>query len=51
MECVGVPELLEKNREHDANVIGILGRVFLQSAKLEIDGSTGRVALLIRNGV
>ena len=32
MECVGVPSLLEKNREHDARVIGILGRIFLQSA-------------------
>jgi hypothetical protein len=51
MECVGVPSLLEKNREHDANVIGILGRVFLQSAKLEIDGSAGRIILLISTGV
>ena len=30
MECVGVPSLLEKNREHDAGVIGILGRVFFR---------------------
>ena len=48
MECVGVPSLAEKNREHDVQVIGILGRVFLQSAHLEIDGSTGRISLLIR---
>lgn len=45
MECVGVPSLLEKNREHDAQVIGILGRAFLQSAHLEIDGSAGRITL------
>jgi hypothetical protein len=49
MECVGVPSLMEKNREHDAQVIGILGRVFLQSAHLEIDGSAGRITLLLRN--
>jgi hypothetical protein len=51
MECVGVPSLMEKNREHDAQVIGILGRVFLQTAHLEIDGSVGRMTLLIRNAV
>ena len=49
MECVGVPSLLEKNREHDAQVIGILGRAFLQAAHLEIDGSAGRIALRLRN--
>lgn len=49
MECVGVPSLMEKNREHDARVIGILGRMFLQSAHLEIDGSAGRITLFIRN--
>jgi len=48
MECVGVPSLMEKNREHDARVIGILGRIFLQSAHLEVDGSAGRISLLIR---
>jgi hypothetical protein len=51
MGCVGVPSLLEKNREHDARVIGILGRVFLQTAHLEIDGSVGRINLLVRNSV
>jgi len=49
MECVGVPSLLENNREHDARVIGILGRVFLQTAHLEIDGSGGRITLLVCN--
>jgi hypothetical protein len=51
MECVAVPSLTEKNREHDAQVIGILGRVFLQSAYLEIDGSAGRITLLMRDSV
>jgi hypothetical protein len=49
MECAGVPSLTEKNREHDAQVIGILGRLFLQSAHLEIDGCAGRISLLIRD--
>jgi hypothetical protein len=47
MECVGVPALTEKSREQNANVIGILGRMFLQNAHLEIDGSSGHVILQI----
>ena len=47
IECVGVPSLTEKNREHGANVIGVLGRQFLQSVYLEIDGTTGKLKLLI----
>ena len=47
IECIGVPSLTEKNREHGANVIGILGRQFLQSVYLEIDGTTGKLKLLI----
>ena len=51
IECVGVPSLLEKNREHDAQVIGILGRGFLQFAHLEIDGGAGRIAMRLRASV
>jgi hypothetical protein len=51
MECVGVPSLTEKNREHDAQVIGVLGRLFLQSVHLEIDGSAGRITLRLRDSV
>ena len=51
MECVGVPSLMEKNQEHDARVIGILGRIFLRGAHLEIDGSAGGITLLVRNSV
>ena len=47
MECVGVPALLEKSRELNAQVIGILGRAFLQAAYLEIDSKIGRVVLQI----
>jgi hypothetical protein len=48
MECVGVPELTAKSRENGAQVIGILGRVFLQTARLDVDGVTGRIRLLIQ---
>lgn len=51
MECVGVPSLMEKNREHGAQIIGILGRVFLQSAHLEMEGSAGRITLHLRDSV
>ena len=47
IECVGVPSLTEKNKEHDANLIGILGRQFLQFVHLEIDGATGKLKLLL----
>jgi hypothetical protein len=48
MECVGVPGLTAKSRENGVQMIGILGRLFLQSAHLEIDGGSGRVGLLIQ---
>jgi hypothetical protein len=47
IECVGVPSLREKNREHGADVIGILGRMFLGNSRLVIDGATGRIELEI----
>jgi hypothetical protein len=47
IECVGVPSLREKNREHGVEVIGILGRMFLRCAELRIDGLTGRIELRI----
>ena len=47
VECVGVPSLTEKNREHGVNVIGIIGRQFLQDVQLEIDGATGGLKLVV----
>jgi hypothetical protein len=47
LECVAVPSLREKNREHGVEVIGILGRMFLRCAQLRIDGLTGRIELRI----
>ena len=49
IECMGVPSLTEKNREHGVNVIGIIGRQFLQNVHLEIDGTTGRIKLLVND--
>ena len=43
MDCLGIPSLLAKNQEHDVTVIGILGRMFLQFVKLEIDGIVGKL--------
>jgi hypothetical protein len=47
MECVAVPSLREKSSEQNADIVGILGRLFLQNAHLEIDGSSGRLVLQI----
>jgi hypothetical protein len=51
IECIGVPSLTEKNREHGVSVIGIIGRQFLQNVHLEIDGATGTLKLLITDSV
>lgn len=49
MDCVAVPALVEKNREHGIKLIGILGRVFLKFARIEIDFTSGKLNLLIKN--
>jgi predicted aspartyl protease len=49
IECVGVPSLREKNREHGADIIGILGRMFLVNARLAINGATGKIELEIHD--
>lgn len=51
IECIGVTSLTEKNREHGVNVIGIIGRQFLQNVHLEIDGATGKLKLLITDSI
>jgi hypothetical protein len=50
VECVAVPSLSAKNREHGVEVIGILGRMFLRGSRLTIDGISGRVELEISGG-
>lgn len=47
VECVAVPSLGDKNREHGVEIIGILGRKFLRGSRLTIDGVRGRVELEI----
>ena len=46
-ECVGVPSLREKSFEHQADVIGILGRVFLRNASVTVDNLSGKLELVI----
>lgn len=47
IECVAVPLLSAKNREHGIEVIGILGRTFLRGSRLTVDGVGGKVELEI----
>lgn len=47
LECVGVPSLREKSFEHRADVIGILGRVFLRNASVTVDNLSGTLELVI----
>lgn len=48
VECVAVPSLTERSRDHGVEIVGILGRAFLRSARLQIDGAAGRVSLIIQ---
>lgn len=48
IECFAVPGLTEKSRENGAHVIGILGRMFLRRSRLDIDGVTGRISLIVQ---
>ena len=45
IECVAVLGLRDKNLEHGADVIGILGRMFLRNGFLAIDGVAGSIEL------
>ena len=47
LECVAVPSLGAKNREHGVEIIGILGRIFLRGSHLSVDGVCGRIELAI----
>jgi hypothetical protein len=41
--------LREKSFEHRADVIGILGRLFLRNARITVDNPGGNIELLIAN--
>jgi predicted aspartyl protease len=47
LECVGVPSLREKSHEHRADVIGILGRIFLRNASFTVDHLAGKLELAL----
>ena len=47
LECVGVPSLRDKSHEHRADVIGILGRMFLRNASFTVDHPAGKLELII----
>jgi hypothetical protein len=47
VECVAVPSLRDKNRQHGADVIGILGRLFLRHARFTLDSISGKIELHI----
>lgn len=47
IECVGVPSLRDKNRQHGVDIIGILGRAFLASSRFTVDSILAQVELQI----
>ena len=49
IECVGVPALREKSFEQRADVIGILGRLFLRQARITVDHLSGKLELVIES--
>lgn len=51
MECTGIPKLREQHREFGVEVVGILGRNFLQFCQLLIDGEKGEVGVTISEAV
>jgi len=48
VDCVGVPALRQRNHKHGVDLIGILGRLFLQQGRLEIDAVKGTVTLTLQ---
>lgn len=48
VDCVGVPSLRQRNQKHGVDLIGILGRLFLQHGCLEIDAASGTVRLTLQ---
>lgn len=47
VDCVGVPALRRRNQKHGVDLIGILGRLFLQQGCLAIDAAKGTVTLTL----
>ena len=49
--CTGTPQLLQRHQKLGAEVIGILGRLFLQFCSIEVDGMTGETRVRIDESV
>lgn len=48
VDCVGVPSLRARHQQHGVDLIGILGRLFLQQGRLEVDAPAGTVNLTLQ---
>lgn len=51
IECHGIPQLADEHSAFGTNIVGIVGRTFLQFCQLEIDGTAGRVLLKVDDSV
>jgi hypothetical protein len=51
VECHGIRDLSTNHQQYGLNVIGILGRVFLQFVHLQVNGASGQVHLLIDDAI
>lgn len=51
VECQGVPDLSVNHEAYGIDLIGILGRQFLQFVRLDLNGVTGQVMLHIDDAI
>jgi len=51
VDCFAAPGLRRKHQEFGVDVIGLLGRLFLQFVRLEVDGCSGKVSLHIDDSI
>ena len=51
VDCHGIPDLSTNHQTYGVDVIGVLGRLFLQFVRLDINGITGQVRLHIDDAV
>jgi hypothetical protein len=51
VECQGIPDLSTNHQTYGVDVIGVLGRLFLQFVRLDVNGVTGHVRLHIDDAI
>ncbi|SDR10578.1 hypothetical protein SAMN05216569_3119 [Pseudoxanthomonas sp. CF125] len=51
VDCTGVPDLAKRYARDSINLVGILGRNFLQFCSVTIDGTTGRTSVQIDEAI